>query len=133
MTFMINQGQPPFPISINATMNIVTTAPLAGRISVPAVGVSNAPFQGTAADSSGGTTFNFSTNIPPDPPPPTVLEGYGMQIVCGTDTKLMGGMNIVTTPGLPASDPNEDACWLATHSVGAGGDEDGDGEEKYGR
>jgi len=122
MTFMLNQGVPPFPITTNATLTISTTAPsLTGTISVPALSISNAPFQGTSADSPDGTTsFSFSTTSTP------VLEGYGMQIVCGTDKKLMGGMNIVTPPGLPGSDPGEDACWLATHSVGDEGD---DGEK----
>jgi hypothetical protein len=131
MTFMINQGEPPFPVSTNATMNIATVAPnLTGTISVPALGISNASFQGTSADGTDGTTsFNFTTNSTP------VLEGYGMQIVCGTDKKLMGGMNISSLTSPTATDPGADACWLATHSVGAGGDED-DGKEsrgKYGR
>jgi hypothetical protein len=132
MTFMINQGEPPFPISTNATMNIATVAPsLTGTISVPALSISNASFEGTSADGTDGTTsFNFTANSTP------VLEAYGMQIVCGSDRKLMGGMNIAaTSQGPTATDPNEDACWLATHSVGGGGDEDSDdrGQERYGR
>ena len=122
MTFMINQGQPPFPISANATMNIATVAPsLTGTISVPALDISGASFQGSSADAPDGTTsFNFTTSSTP------VLNAYGMQIVCGTDKKLMGGMNIATAANPRNVDPGEDACWLATHSVGAGGDEDDD-------
>jgi len=131
MTFMINQGEPPFPISTNATMNIATVAPsLTGTISVPDLGITGASFEGTAASGNDGTTsFDFTTASTP------VLDAYGMQIVCGTDQKLMGGMNISSLAKPTATDPGADACWLATHSVGAGGDED-DGKEsrgKYGR
>ena len=131
MTFMINQGEPPFPISANATMNIAMTAPsLTGTISVPALGISGASFQGSSADGPDGTTsFDFTTSSTP------VLEAYGMQFVCGTDKKLMGGMNISSLAGPTATDPGADACWVATHSVGAGGDEGDDqvSHGKYGR
>jgi hypothetical protein len=125
MIFMINQGEPPFPISTDATMNITAVTPkLTGMISVPALEITNAPFEGTAGESSSGISFNFQTISDPNAPPTTQLAAYGMKIACGEDKKLMGGMNITPAASAKNVDPGEDACWVATHSVGPVGDDD---------
>ena len=134
MTFMVSTGNPPFPVYTDASLTITVATPptLAGTISVPKLGVNGAPIEGIVGpDSEGTTTFNFATyGVTPQ------LDGYGMQIDCGGVQKLMGGTNITNPPGLPAGDPNEDACWVATHSGAGDGDDDEDdrgSKGKYGR
>ena len=133
MTFMIDTGVLPFPITTDASLSITETTPqLMGTISVPKLGINNAAIVGNTADNSQGiATFSFSTNPPTNPN----LDAYGMQFLCGTEMKLIGGTNITTSSGLPGSGPGEDACWVATHSGAGDGDDDDDKDRKgkYGR
>jgi hypothetical protein len=123
MAFMVAQGEPPFTIHDGTlTINPSTPPALSGSIYVPNV-ISEQSIAGTQVDSPDGftTTFNFMNAD-------QTINGYGMTIICGDQKKLMGGANIPTLPGLPSGDPNQDACWVATHSGAGNGDDDDAGK-----
>jgi len=117
LTLAITQGQPPFPIWTGGQLVITSEDPLLGTISIPQLSLQDQPIQGLAAteqtnDGQFITTLTFTITS-------TGQTFYGMQ----AKQKLYGSTTIPSSSAAghrirPQSDPNEDACWVATHSVG---------------
>jgi|SRR5215831_1991125 len=117
LTFAITQGQPPFPIWTGGQLVISSENPLLGTISIPQLSLQDQAIQGVAAteqtnDGQFITTLTFTITS-------TGQTFYGMQ----AKQKLYGSTTIPSPSAaghriIPETDPGEDACWLATHSVG---------------